>query len=96
MTSSIFNDPDAVERGMNLPAVVSYSFIGEATPAYHARLTAVIEAVAGEGSIRRHRTRPSRGGKFTAYKFDIFHDCFEDVESIYSRVKDLPGTRFVI
>lgn len=96
MSDSVFRDPEAVKREMNLPAVISYSFIGDADPAYHARLVALVEEVVGVDRIRRRSVRPSRGGKYSAYKFDVFHDRFEDVEALYARVGKLPGTKFVV
>ena len=94
--SSVFRNPEAVEKEMRLPAVVSYSFVGDASPSYHARLVSAVEEVVGAGSVRRQSTRASKGGKYAAYHFDVFHVSFEEVEALYKRVGELDGTRFVL
>ena len=96
MNDSVFRDPDAVEREMNLPAVVPYSFIGEASPDYEASVVSIIETVVGEDKIRKRSTQPSGSGKYVAYRFEVFHERFEDVEDIYARVAKLPGTKFAV
>ncbi len=93
---SVFKNPEAVEKEMRLPAVVSYSFVGDSSPSYHARLVSTVEDVVGVGSVRRQTSRISRGGKYAAYKFDVFHATFDEVEALYRRVCDLEGTRFVL
>lgn len=93
---SVFKDPEAVEREMRLPAVVCYSFVGDSSPSYHARLVSTVEDVVGVGSVRHQSSRPSRGGKYAAYKFEVFHVTFDEVEALYRRVCQLDGTRFVL
>jgi putative lipoic acid-binding regulatory protein len=93
---SVFKNPDAVEREMRLPAVVSYSFVGDSSPSYHARLVSTVEGVVGVGSVRRQSSRPSKSGKYAAYHFDVFHATFDEVEALYRSVCDLEGTRFVL
>ena len=93
---SVFKNPEAVEREMRLPAVVSYSFVGDSSPSYHARLVSTVEDVVGAGSVRRQTSRPSKSGKYAAYHFDVFHATFDEVEALYRRVCELDGTRFVL
>ncbi len=92
----VFKNREAVERELNLPGLVSYSFIGDAAPEYHAKLVATIESVVEPDKIRRRSARPSRSGNYVAYRFEIFHEVFEHVEAIYARVGKLDGTRFVL
>ena len=93
---SVFKNPEAVEREMRLPAVASYSFVGDSSPSYHARLVSTVEDVVGAASVRRQSTRPSKGGKYAAYHFEVFHATFDEVEALYRRVCDLEGTRLVL
>lgn len=93
---SVFNDPESVKDQLNLPAVVKYSFVGPSTPEYHAKVEEIIVRVVGEQHIRSRQMKESSGGKYTAYRFEVYHDLFEDVESVYEQVAALEGTRFVI
>lgn len=93
---SVFEDPEMVRQQMNLPAVIRYSFVGLSTPRYHAQLEEIVARIAGEENIRQRSYRKSRAGRYTAYVFEVFHDAFEDVESIYREVGRLDGTRFVV
>jgi oligopeptidase A len=93
---SVFNNPDAVREQLQLPAVVFYSFVGESSDRYHQRLDEIIQRIVGEENIRGRTRHPSAKGKYTAYRFEIFHERFDDVEAIYREVGALPGTRFVL
>jgi len=94
--SSVFRNPDAVREQLALPAVIAYSFIGLPTPEYHARLEAIVVRIAGETNVRKRSFNPSSGGKYTAYRFEVYHDDFEAVEAIYREVRGLEGTKFVV
>ena len=94
--ASPFRNPSAVKQSLKLPAVVSYSFVGDATPEYHARVEEIVGRIAGEKNIRKRSTRESARGRYTAYRFEVFHDTFDDVEAIYTEVGALAGTRFVV
>lgn len=96
MDDSVFKDPERVRKQMDLPGVVSYSFVGESTPEYHARLEEVVVRIAGDANIHHRTYRESSRGAYTAYRFDIFHTEFEEVEALYREVGRLPGTRFVL
>ena len=96
MDDSPFKNPEAVREQLKLPAVIAYSFIGESSSEYHARLEEIVVRIAGEGNVRMRRFRESAAGAYTAYKFEVFHDSFEDVESIYREVGALSGTRFMV
>lgn len=96
MADSVFQDPENVRRQMNLPAVVSYSFVGASTPEYHAKLEEIVVRVAGEDNIHSRTYRASSEGKYTAYRYEIFQSDFADVETIYREVAALPGTKFVV
>jgi putative lipoic acid-binding regulatory protein len=93
---SPFQNPDVVQQQLDLPAVVPYSFVGDSSATYQATLEAILLRVVGAANIRTRRTQLSSGGKYTAYRFEVFHDRFEDVEAIYREVGALPGTRFVL
>ncbi len=93
---SVFNDPEAVEEQLSLPSVVSYSFVGPSSPAYHARVEAIVTSVAGDENIHARSQVPSRKGNYTAYRYDVFHTVFQDVEQIYKLIGALEGTKFVI
>lgn len=94
--TSVFRNPDAVRQQLDLPAVVAYSFIGLPTPEYHARLEAIVVRIAGPQNVRKRSFQSSSGGKYTAYRFEVYHDAFEDVEAMYREVGDLAGTKFVV
>ncbi len=81
---------------MDLPGKVSYSFVGDSSPEYHAKLEEIVVRVAGEENVHRRAFRESSGGVYTAYRFVIFHTDFEEVEALYREVGRLPGTRFVL
>ena len=96
MADSVFKDPERVRRQMDLPGVVSYSFVGESTPEYHAKLEEIVVRVAGDDNIHHRTFRESSKGAYTAYRFEIFHTEFEEIEALYREVAALPGTRFVL
>ncbi len=96
MGDSVFRDPEAVEREMNLPAVVPYSFVGDASPGYHARLMSLVEELVGAENVRYQTVRGRAGGKWAAYRFEVWHETFDEVEALYASVMALPGTRFVL
>lgn len=93
---SPFKNPDAVRGQMQFPCVLRYSFIGESSTRYHAQLEEIVVRVAGEPNVRRREFRESAQGAYTAYKFEVFHESFEDVEEIYRAVGALDGTRFMV
>lgn len=94
--ASVFRNPDAVREQLQLPAVVFYSFVGEASEGYQVRLEEIIVRLVGEAHVRSRTRHPSAHGKYAAYRFEVFHERFEDVEAIYREVGALPGTRFVL
>lgn len=96
MSDGVFRDRDRVKEQMDLPGEVSYSFIGDPTPQYHAQLEQIIVRIVGENNIRRRSFRESGKGNYTAYKYDVFHMEFEEVEELYAEVIKLEGTKFVI
>jgi oligopeptidase A len=93
---SVFQNPDAVREHLQLPAVVFYSFVGDSSERYQRTLETIIERIVGAKNVRGRTTRPSSQGKYTAYRFEVFHENFDDVEAIYREVGALPGTRFVL
>ncbi len=92
----VFENPEVVEKQLELPNIVFYSFVGTTSDEYRSSLEGIIAKVVGEANIRSRTAKPSSGGKYTAYRFDVFHERFEDVEQIYREVGALPGTRFVL
>lgn len=96
MQDSVFRHPEKVRSQLKLPSVIRYSIVGPSTPAYHARLESLITRLVGDANIRHRQYRKSSKGTYTAYRFDIFHDNFEDVEEMYRIVGRLEGTRFMI
>ena len=92
---NMFSDRERVAQELGLPAVVPYSFIGSATPQYHARVEAVMVEIVGEENIRARSLREG-GGRFTAYRFEIFHTSIDEVEEVYRRVAAIEGTRMVL
>lgn len=96
MSEDVFKDPERVKRQMDLPGVVSYSFVGVSSPEYHARVEEIVVRVVGEDNIRNRSFRESSKGNYTAYKFEIFHHEFGEVEQLYREIGGLPGTRFLI
>lgn len=93
---SVFNNPEAVREQLALPAVVDYSFVGPTQSQYHARIEEIVTRIAGEDNIRKRTLRQSSAGTYTAYKFEVYHTDFEDVEAIYREVGALEGTRFIV
>jgi putative lipoic acid-binding regulatory protein len=85
-----------VKEQLQLPAVVFYSFVGDSSDGYHQRLDAIIARIVGEENIRTRTKHASAKGTYTAYRFEVFHERFDDVEAIYREVGALPGTRFVL
>lgn len=92
----MFENREVVEKQLDLPNVVYYSFVGTTSDEYRSSVEAIISKVAGAANIRGRTAHPSSGGKYTAYRFDVFHVRFEDVEQVYREVGALPGTRFVL
>lgn len=93
---SVFKNPEAVRRQMNLPAIVKYRFVGIASPRFHAQLEEIVTRVVGEANIRNRSNRPSAKGRYVSYIYDVYHDSFEDIETIYREVGSLEDARFVI
>lgn len=93
---AVFKNPEAVREQMQLPAVINYSFVGDSSPVYHAKVEEIVVRIAGEANIRNRTFRESSQGNFTAYRFEVYHDTFGDIEDIYREVTDLAGTKFVI
>jgi putative lipoic acid-binding regulatory protein len=93
---SPFTNREVVRQQMNLPDVVFYSFVGEPTAQYRERIEGIITRIAGATNVRSRKQQPSSGGKYVAYRFEVFHERFEDVEAIYREVGALPGTRYVL
>jgi putative lipoic acid-binding regulatory protein len=93
---AVFKNPEAVREQMDLPAVINYSFVGDSSPVYHAKVEEIVVRIAGEQNIRKRSFRESAQGNYTAYRFEVFHDTFGDIEDIYREVIALEGTRFVI
>jgi putative lipoic acid-binding regulatory protein len=52
--------------------------------------------VAGEANVRARSFRSSGEGKYVAYRFEVYHERFEDIEQIYRLVAQLDGTRFML
>lgn len=92
----VFQNRDVVQQQLDLPNIVFYSFVGDTSDKYRNTIESIITRVVGVKNIRRRHTQPSAGGKYTAYRFDVFHERFEDVEQIYREVGSLPETRFVL
>lgn len=93
---SVFKDPDMVREQLDLPAVIKYSFVGLATPDYHARVEEIVIRIAKEVNIRNRTYKVSSEGTYTAYRFEVYHDNFQDVEDLYREVMALEGTKFVV
>ncbi|MGF1572339.1 MAG: DUF493 family protein [Sumerlaeia bacterium] len=93
---SVFKDPEMVREQLALPAVVKYSFVGLSTPEYHARLEEIVLRVANEVNIRNRTFKRSSEGAYTAYRYEVYHDNFQDVENLYREVMNLEGTKFVV
>jgi len=92
----VFKNPEAVREQMDLPTVINYSFVGDSSPTYHAKVEEIVVRIAGEQNIRKRTFRESSKGNYTAYRFEVFHDTFADIEDIYREVMGLDGTRFVV
>lgn len=93
---SVFKNPQAVERGLELPNIVSFRFVGTSEPRYHSQLLSAIEGIVQTAQIKRQFQRNSSGGRYVSYRFDIFCTEMMEVESIYRAVSQLPDTKFVI
>jgi putative lipoic acid-binding regulatory protein len=93
---SVFENPERFREQLRLPNVLRYSFVGASSPEYHARLEEIVVRIAGEQNIRKRTFRASSGGRYTAYKYDVYHDDFPAIEALYREVIALEGTRFVI
>jgi putative lipoic acid-binding regulatory protein len=96
MDRPMFKNPQAVREQLKLPAVLSHSFVGLADPSYHARLEEVVVRLVGESNIRQRSFRNSAQGRYTAYRYDVYHDDFDVLEALYRAVSDLDGTKFIV
>lgn len=96
MKPKVFKNRERVKEQLDLPGEYSYSFVGEADPEYHAKVEEIVVRVVGENNIRHRSFRSSSGGKYMAYKFEVFHMAFTEVEQVYEEVGGLDGTRFLI
>lgn len=96
MADSVFQNPEVVEKGLELPNLVSFRFVGNAGPRYHSQLLSALEGVVQTAQIKRQFHRSSSRGRYTAYRFDIFCTEMTEVESIYRAVAKLPDTKFVL
>jgi putative lipoic acid-binding regulatory protein len=95
-SDSVFQNPAAVEKGLQLPNLISFRFVGNTGPRYHSRLLSAIESVVQGAQIKRQFQRSSSGGRYTSYRFDIFCTEMGEVEGIYRAVATLPDTKFVL
>lgn len=93
---SVFENPERFREHLKLPNVLRYSFVGSSAPEYHARLEEIVVRIAGERNIRKRTFRASANGRYTAYKYDVYHDDFPAIEALYREVIALEGTRFVL
>lgn len=96
MSDSVFKNPEAVKQQLDLPAIINYSFVGDSSPEYHARVVATIEKIVGPENIRRRDLRPSSKGNYTAYKFEVYQEKFEEMEELYRLIGALEGTKFLL
>lgn len=96
MAKDVFENREFMREQFDLPGVVSYRFIGEASPRYHAHLEEAITSVVTHESIQRVTFKESREGRYTSYQYEIYHEVFEDVEEVYRKVSAVEGTKFVI
>lgn len=92
---SVFKDREAVRAEMKLPATLNHSFVG-AGDDFEARLEATILKHVDASRIRAREQRPSRNGRFIAYKYRVYYEAFEEVEAVYAAVSALEGIKFVI
>ncbi|MDD5544164.1 MAG: DUF493 family protein [Acidobacteriia bacterium] len=93
---SIFQNPEAVERGLELPNVISFRFVGPSDHKYYSKLLGAIESAVQRAQIKRQVERASRTGRYISYQFDIFCTDMQEVESIYRAVGKLTDTKFVL
>lgn len=93
---SVFRNPRAVERCLELPNLISFRFVGSANHRYYSQLLGAIEGVVQTAQIKRQFQRSSSGGRYTSYRFDIFCTEMNEVEGIYRAVGKLPDTKFVL
>jgi putative lipoic acid-binding regulatory protein len=93
---SIFRNPELVERGLELPNVISFRFVGTSGHKYYSLLLGAIEGVVQRAQIKRQVERRSRTGRYISYQFDIFCADMQEVESIYRAVGKLSDTKFVL
>lgn len=96
MGKEVFENREFMREQFDLPAVVSHRFIGDSSPRYHAHLEEAITAVVDADNIRSVSFRESSKGSYTSYRYEIYHEHFEDVEELYRRVAAVEGTKFVI
>lgn len=96
MKRQVFKNREMVEKQVNLPGEYHYSFVGDSSPEYHAKLNEIVERLAGPQNVRRRTFRKSAKGNYTAYKFDVFHQELAEVEEVYREVGVLEGTRFLL
>ena len=75
----VFKDREAARLLFNLPDIVFYSFVGDSSASYGASLDALMVRIVGEENIKNREVQASARGNYTAYRFEIFHDEFEDI-----------------
>ncbi|MBU0553018.1 DUF493 family protein [Myxococcota bacterium] len=92
---SVFKDPQVVREGLDLPGLVDHSFVGTGAD-FEARLEAALARLITPQQIRHRAQRPSSGGRFVAYKYQVHYERFEEVEAVYAAVSALEGVKFVI
>ncbi len=95
-SKSVFQNPSAVERSLELPNTISFRVVGIPDHRYYSRLLGAIESVVQTAQIKRQVQRTSRTGRYVSYQFDIFCTEMREVEGIYRAVGKLPDTKFVL
>ena len=93
---SVFQNPMAVEKCLELPNTISFRFVGTAGHRYYSQLLGAIEGVVQTAQIKRQVHRSSATGRYISYQFDIFCTEMNEVESIYRAVGKIPDTKFVL
>ena len=96
MDKSPFKNRKMVKEMIDLPTVINYSFVGLASPEYHAKLEKIVMRIAGDENIRKRSFKESARGNYTAYRYRIYHDDFETIEELYKAVSELEGTKFLV
>lgn len=94
--NSVFRNPEAVEKALNLPAEITFRFIGLASEAYEQRQVDIISRFAGASNLRARQKTPSKAGKYISYGFTVYVEHIGVVEGIYRKIGALPETKFVL